>query len=191
MVDDPIPKEVDDLISMAQQSVAQVIGVKPDLTPETLPLVDQYLRQVDPDTREEVLDLILTAVGCYFGEVVRRKLHGRWVVKEDGPFSWRIELINCFLHFRPVGMAGEVFYRGENDLYDGSFATLDELRDSLAEILGEASPLTEDEYYSLSCRIDVLQLAADWLVGRSLVKGKKPPSYSSMDYSVRLDFDDL
>ena len=43
-----IPAEIWDLIQMARVSVTQVIGVEPDLTPETLPLVDQYLRQLDP-----------------------------------------------------------------------------------------------------------------------------------------------
>ena len=89
-------------------------------------------------------------------------------------------------------MAGEVYFRGENELYDGSFATRDKLRDAMAEMLASASPTTEDEYYSLACRVDVLQLAADWLVGQTLVNDndKEPRTYSPLDYSVRLDGDD-
>lgn len=181
-----VPPQILDLVLMAQRSVTDVVGVEPDLTPETLPLVDQYLRGLD-EVQEEVLDLVLTAVGCYFGEVVRRKLDGRWALPHSDPGSWRIELRNCFLHFRPVGMAGEVYMGAESDEYDGSFATLDEQRDDMAEMLGGAAPFTEEEYYSLSCRIDVLQLAADWLVARVLAKGKRPRSYSAEDYADRLD----
>ena len=74
MFEETPPREVEDLIEMAQSSVAEVVGVTPDLTPETLPLVDQYLRQLGPETQEHVLELVLAAVGCHFGEVVRRKL---------------------------------------------------------------------------------------------------------------------
>lgn len=185
-----VPSEVADLIRMAQKSVGEVIGIEPDLTPETLPLVDQYLRDLVQETREEVLDLVLSSVGCYFGEVVRRKLNGRWAAYGSNPGHWRVELTNCFLHFRPVGMAAEVFNQGTSEEYDGSFATLDELRDGLGQMLADAAPLTEEEYYSLSCRVEVLQLAADWLMGRRLAKGKNPRHYSAEDYSSRLDVDE-
>jgi len=188
MAGDPsVPQQIQDLVGMAQRTVGEVIGVEPDLTPETLPLVDQYLRDVPQDTSEEVLDLVLSSVGCYFGEVVRRKLNGRWALPDDDPNQWRIELISCFLHFRPVGMAGEVFRQVETDGFDGSFGTLDELSDAMELMLAQTAPMSEEEYYSLSGRVDVLQLATDWLVGQTLVEGKRPISYSAEDYGVRLD----
>ena len=184
-----MPREVQDLVETAQRAVAEVVGVEPDLTPETLPLVDRYLRVVAPDTHEDVLEPVLASVGCYFGEVVRRKLNGRWAILDGGPGKWRVELTNCFLHFRPVGMAGEVYLQAQSEHYDGSFATLDEHSDAMAEMLGEAAPRTEEEYFSLSGRVEVLQLAADWLVGRLLAKGKRPRYQSAEEYSARLDLD--
>lgn len=190
MAEDPTtPSEVEDLVQMAQSSVKEVVGVEPDLTPETLPLVDEYLRQVGPGLQLEVRDLVISAVGCYFGEVVRRKLNGRWNTKRSSPQTWRIELVNCFLHFHPVGMAGEVLTGAETEDYDGSFATLDVLRDGLAHMLSEAAPMSEEEYYSLAGRIDILQLAADWLVGRSLASGKPLVHLTAKDYSELLDQD--
>ncbi len=182
-----MPQEVEDLAMMACRNVQQVIGVEPDFTPETLPLVDQYMRELPEDSSPEVVELVLSTVGCYFGEVARRLLNGRWAVSNDPPRRWRVELINCFFHFRPVGMAGEVFHGRAHDDYDGSIATLDELWDGLSQALSEAAPLPEDEYYSLAGRVDVLQLAADWLTGRTLASGETPQTYSAEDYELVLE----
>lgn len=186
-----IPGRVADLVEMARHSVTRTVGVEPDLSPETLPVVDEYLRQLPRDAAPEVHDLVLTAVGCYFGEVVRRLLNGRWAVDSDDPGRWRVELVNCFLHFCPVGMTGEVALGRASDAHDGSFATLDELRDPLHEMLSEAAPLPEDEYYSLAGRVDVLQLVADWLMGRSLAAGHPPRIYTAEDYALRIGVAEL
>jgi hypothetical protein len=183
-----LPPEVADMVQMARQSVKKIIGIEPDLTPETMPLVDEYLRQMSPDAPEEVQSLLLAAVGCYFGEVLRRLLNGRWALRGPSPAEWHIELEHCFLHLNPVGMAGEVFTGVESEKYDGSFATLDELRDGLAQMLQEAAPLSEEEYYSLSGRIDILQLAVDWLTARQLASGKPMPHFTPEDYRCRLEF---
>lgn len=181
-----MPRKVQDLALMAQKAVTQVLGVEPDFTPETLPLIDRYLRDLSPDMPPDVRHLVVSTVGCYFGEVVRRVLKGRWCIDGDGPEAWRIELSSCFLHFSPVGMAGEVASLGEDESYDGSFSTLDDLHDGLSDALGTAAPLPEDEYYSLSGRVDILQLAADWLVGRAMASGRDRPSFTAADYKRHL-----
>jgi hypothetical protein len=192
-----IPQEVADLVELARTSVTKVIGVEPDLTPETLPLVDEYFRQATSEASDEVRQLVTAAVGCYFGEVVRRKLHGRWTIRGADPATWRVELITCYLYLHPVGMAGEVMVGAQTDDHDGSFATLAELNDELAEMLGKAAPLSEEEYYSLSARVEILQLAADWLVGRQLNSAHdhdhdhEQRRYSAADYSARLDLDTI
>jgi hypothetical protein len=185
-----MPAEIRDLVEMVRTSVARVIGVEPDLTPETLPLIDQYIRQVPVDSPPEVKELVVVTTGCYFGEVVRRKLNGRWSITGPSPDDWRIEMIDCFLHLKPVGMAGEVLTGAESEDYDGSFGTSDDSRDGLAEALAEAAPVTEEEYYSLSARIDILQLAADWLVARQAASGKPKRTFSAEDYSIWLDLEE-
>jgi hypothetical protein len=176
------PEAVADLVELARSAVTRVIGVEPDLTPETLPLLDQYLRTVPEDATAEVRSLVLASVGCYFGEVARRSLSGRWVLSDGGPSAWRIELEPCFLFFHPVGMTGEVMLGRPSDEHDGGFATLDSLRDDLFEMLELAPPLPEGEYYSLAGRIEVLELAADWLVGRRLASDSAAEPYTAQDY---------
>ena len=182
-----MPTEVEDLAMMACRNVQRVIGVEPDFTHETLPLVDQYLRELPHDSPAEEIEQALATVGCYFGEVARRLLDGRWAITTDPPRKWRVELINCFFHFRPVGMAGEVFYREVSDEYDGAFATLNEQWDGLSQALSEAVPVSEQDYYSLSGRIDVLHLAADWLTGHNQASGEAPRTYSALDYDLTLE----
>jgi hypothetical protein len=177
-----LPREVEDLIAMARSNVARVIGVEPDLTPETLPLVDQYLREVPRDASGEVLALVVSSVGAYFGEVVRQRLGGRWTLCGSHPATWRIELSSCFLYFLPFGMVGEVMQGVESDAYDGSFSILDELRDGLAEVLNARPPVPEEEYFSLCGRIDTLELVADWLLGLALTSARIMRAYSAEDY---------
>jgi hypothetical protein len=185
--DEHIPAAAQDLVALGQRMVHEVIGVEPDLTPDTLPLVDQYLRQVPPELAHETRALVVSAVGCYFGEVVRRTLNGRWVLAAAEPSSWRVELSSCFLYFSPVGMAGEVLAGEDSDDYDGSFSTSDDLRDDLSAALNAAGPVPEDEYYSLCGRIDVLELVADWLTGKRMASGKPVHAYSEEDYRAVIE----
>jgi hypothetical protein len=183
-----VPSEVKRLIGEIRAEVTQAYGVEPDLTPETLPLIDQYLRDVATGLPQEQRELKVAAAGAYFGEVVRKKLNARWAAIPDGPPGWRIELGSCFLHFRPVGMAAEALAGCETEEHDGTFATLDELHDDLFQMLEQAPAIPEDEYYSLSGRLEILSLVADWLVGRRLAhhRPRKPPAYSAEDYQRHL-----
>ena len=177
-----MPGRVGDLAEMARVGAAHVTGVEPDYTPETLPLLDLYLKRVPPDATEEVIQLIVASTGCYYGEVLRRLLNGRWAIPSGAPERWRVELNSCFLYFYPVGMTGDVFTLGKDPEYDGAFATSDELHETLADVLAAAAPVNEDEYYSLAGRVDILQLAADWLTGQSLATHNREVTYNADSY---------
>jgi hypothetical protein len=186
-VQEALPPQVADLVEMARHNVLEVVGVEPDLTPETLPLVDHYLRDLPEESPPEVRGLVVSAVGSHFGEVVRRILDGRWAIGGEDPTSWRIELSSCFLYFCPVGMAGEVLLGQESDDYDGTFGTLDELWEGLNTALATAAPMSEEEYFSLAGRVDILHFAADWLAAKRLASGKPPRHYSARDYARYLE----
>ena len=160
---DKIPEQVQELIDMAISSVSKVIGVAPDLTPDTLPITDQYIRQFPAEAPAEVRTLAISAAGCYFGEVVRRSLNGHWKLAGLSPDRWRVELKNCYLHFSPVGMVGEVLVGKESPEFDGSFDLPPEHKERLKTRLSKTTQIGEDEYFSLSGRFDILQLVASWL----------------------------
>lgn len=184
------PEAVETLIDEARQLVKGAFGVEPDLTQDTLPLLDAYLRTLVSSAAEPERSAALEAMGAHFGEVARRMLNGRWTLSEEGKARWRVELRSCFLYFYPVGMAAEVAYGCETEEYDGSFATRDDLHDELSEMLAEAAPMSEEAYYSLSGRMDVLLLVADWLTSNRLVeegkKGKRPADLEADDYRAGL-----
>lgn len=185
----PIPEAVHQRVLAAKERIADHLGVAPDLTCETLPLLDGYLRAVGEQLDSEERQQVLEELGCHFGEVVRRKLHGHWSAVDDrSPSEWRVELESCFLYLHPVGMTGEVLLGVESEEHDGSFATSDEQHDLLSEMLASAAPMSEEAYYSLSGRIDVLELVADFLTGRRLIegKGKRPEPYTRADYAAHV-----
>ncbi|MCC6749437.1 MAG: hypothetical protein IT371_17365 [Deltaproteobacteria bacterium] len=177
-----VPVAVLERVHSAERRVAEALGVAPDLTTDTLPLVDGYLKSVVVQAPKESRDGLLDEVGCYFGEVMRHRLDARWWVVGDDPRRWRLELRRCFLHFSPVGMAAEALTACESLSYDGSFSTLDELHEDLDAMLKLAAPISEAEYYSLSGRADILELVADWLVGRRAAAGQESTELTPDDY---------
>lgn len=161
------PAEVRALADLGRRVVADRLGVAPDGSPETLPLADAFLRTTAAEAAPKERRQLVLAVGCYFGEVARLHLHGRWAPLGPDPSAWRVELPSGGLSFSPVGMAAETLSGCETPGYDGALAADEALRADLAAMLEHALPLGEDEYYSLAGRIEVLEQVADWLIARA------------------------
>ncbi|MFH1132240.1 MAG: hypothetical protein V1754_12960 [Pseudomonadota bacterium] len=177
-----MPGTVKKLVEQARKSIAATIGVEPDFTAETLPLADEYISRIVVKEPSKERTKLLMAVGCYFGEVVRRKLGARWRIQGDSASTWRLEFTRCFLHFSPVGVAAEIMTGCESEEYDGTFETLDKYHEALHERLEQAPPLSEDEYFSLAGRFEIINLVADFLVGLAIKEGQEPKTYTKEDY---------
>lgn len=177
-----VPSAVADLLNLARGAVYKLWQIELDLTPETLPIVDQYLREIPANAAADIRRLAISTAGCYFGEVARRVLNGRWRIEGDDPRAWRVELCPCYLHFSPVGMAGEVQTQKESDDFDGNFLTSPQLHEQLENMLRTAAPFSEGEYYSLCGRLEVLELVTDWLVNKAIADGDEPHEYTAQDY---------
>lgn len=147
-------------------------GAKLDFSPDTLPFVDAYLRKIAEELSARDRAEAVEEMGCYFGEVLRRLLNGRWADEDNDPARWRIELLPCFLYFYPVGMAAEVVMHCESEDYDGSFATNKEMHQKLEEKIEELAPMSEDDYFSLCGRFDILQTVAEFLITQRLVSNE-------------------
>lgn len=184
------PEAIKSLIEEARKLIKEAFGVEPDLTQDTLPLLDGYLRALASTATAPERTVALEAMGAHFGEVACRTLNGHWAPVGQDKRQWRVELHSCFLYFRPVGMAAEVAYGCETEEYDGSFATHDDLHDELNEMLANAAPMSEQAYYSLSGRMDSLLLVTDWLTSNRLVEagkeGRRPAELTADDYRAAL-----
>ncbi|HSC85647.1 MAG TPA: hypothetical protein VLC09_00170, partial [Polyangiaceae bacterium] len=111
-----VPQPVADLCRSLTDFVERTVGIRPDYTPETLPLVDHYLisaRQAVAD-RPEVLDLTAQAVGAYFGEVVRRSLAGFWLLPGPNHHDWQVCGSAAFVAFNPIGVGYDALLGAEH-----------------------------------------------------------------------------
>ncbi len=162
-----LPTSTADYAQMAIENVKIAIGVEPDFTPETLPLIDAYLQQARTSKLAEVRSLVITTAGVYFGEVMLRLLDGWWNTANASPSRWRVEVRPCFLYFYPVGTTGEVLLGRESDQFNGTFSVLEELKEELQQRLKASAPVTDEEYFSLCGRCDSLQIVSEWLLARA------------------------
>ncbi|MDH5492149.1 MAG: DUF6278 family protein [Myxococcales bacterium] len=175
-------ERVAELSAACVLAVMQSTGVTLDFTQDTLPILDHHLIEAR-GAKDEVLALIAPMAGAYFGEVVRRSLPGvRWHIAEAHP-SWRIEFERCFLHFNPIGMALEAIVRQEAAGWNAHLELLDEEKATVQEALDLLGEIRADDYYRLSVRYEVIEAAAQRLIGHRQGEGKRllfgPEAYAA------------
>src|SRR5437868_7407822 len=95
----PPPPEVGELAEACIVYVERATGVRLDYTPETLPLLDHYVRTMRAElpTKDDLLALVAAPVGAYLGEVMRRALALAWFTPPGDYRRWRVELEDVFL----------------------------------------------------------------------------------------------
>src|SRR5262245_8078766 len=99
-MNDPVPARVREYAEQAVVYVRRALGVALEYDSDTLPLLDHYLRMV-PEEQGATVQLVIATSGAYFGEVVRRRLGGRWEVVGDET-DWRV-VLPTGLNFSPLG----------------------------------------------------------------------------------------
>jgi hypothetical protein len=106
--DAPPPTAVTELAASCVRFVASRYKVALDFTAETLPLVDQYVRECRPDVtaRPETVPLLTASVGAYVGEVMRRQFGAFWFAEGDYA-AWRLYFTRVYLACNPLGMVLE------------------------------------------------------------------------------------
>jgi hypothetical protein len=160
----PPPGAVFELAEQAVDYVRRTLKVLLDYTPETLPLLDHYLRDV-PTDQPETIELIGATAGAYFGEVARKALGGTWRGLEGAPSAWRVELSGD-VTFAPIDFAIETIAKGEVEGKDGSFEVPAEDRDAVEDALAGTGEVSQDEFYSLCGRLEALTTVVNVVLGR-------------------------
>lgn len=160
------PARVVELALAAGDYVRQSLGPSfegLDGSPESLAFVDHYITKVG-NVSDQILDLVASAVGCYFGEVVIAHLGGTWSTEGDDPSGWTITLDAAPLRFRPVAMAAEAI-RGEDlEDYDAAITAPSAYQETLADTLAASGPVEAAYYYSLTGRLETLEHSTEVLV---------------------------
>ena len=161
MEDVAVPQRVREYADQAVAYVRTALGVTLEYDSDTLPLLDHYLRTV-PSDQIATLQLVVATSGAYFGEVVRRRLGGRWDTQgEEG--DWRV-VLPTGLHFSPVGFVAAAIAQADLDDFDSEIAAPPRMMPYVQQALGRMGEVSIDDYYSLCGRLDTLEHVHEVLV---------------------------
>jgi hypothetical protein len=165
------PPVVLDLADSCVRFVKRALSIELDYTPETLPILDHYLREAQGVDREEIVSLVAPAAGAYFGEVVRRQLGpSRWHWVSEDFAEVRIEFDRCFLSFNPIGSAVEAVLGNEVEGYGSNLSLLREDEGLVRESLERTGDVREEDYYRLAVRFEVIEQVVALLVEKAIAK---------------------
>ncbi len=165
-VDLPAPEEVANLYNMCLEFVNRALGVALDFTDETLPIVDHYVSIARDEIahRPELAQVLTRAIGAYFGELVRRRVNGYWLIPNPDIHNWRVCARFVFLSFNPMGAAYEALAQGDDhDGPSGQLQPAPEDKSLIAERLAVAPPVPDSEYYLFSTRLEAIDIVVETL----------------------------
>ena len=166
MTEDAVPARVREYADQVVAYVQRAIGVALEYDSNTLPLLDHYLRTLHPDedhpVRPETLALVVSTAGAYFGEVVRRRLGGRWEATGDD-VEWRV-VLPTGLNFAPAGFVAAAIAMADLDDLDSEFDAPPRMRPYVQQALERMGEVSIEDYYSLCGRLDTLEHVHEVLV---------------------------
>jgi hypothetical protein len=165
------PQVVLDLADSCVRFVKRALRIELDYTPDTLPILDHYLREAQGTERDEIINLIAPAAGAYFGEVVRRQLGpSRWHWVSDDFSECRVEFDRCFFSFNPIGSALEAVLGAEVEGYGSALGLLPEDKGLVHESLERTGDVREEDYFRLAIRFEVIEQVVGLLVEKAIAK---------------------
>lgn len=156
-----VPPRVREYAEQAVEYVRRAVGVTMEYDSDTLPVLDHYLRDV-PQEPVAALKLVILTAGAYFGEVVRRRLGGRWETQLEEA-QWRV-VLPTGLNFSPLGLVASAITRSEGEDIDAVLDAPLRMRPYLQQALQRMGEVSEDDYYSLCGRLDTIEHLHEVLV---------------------------
>jgi hypothetical protein len=177
------PNSVAELAAACVRFVATRYGAMLDFAPETLSLLDQWLRDVRKEVmaRPEMVDIAQSVGGAYLGEVIRRQFGARWFAEGD-PAGWRLYLSTVYCAFNPAGMVREALSLEPAEGWHSHFELDPGERDAIEARLGALPQAHDDEYYAPSTRFDVLWIVVDALRAGLRSRGLDDVRFGPEDY---------
>lgn len=179
----PPPERVAELYAACVRFVSSKYKVPLDGTPDTLSLVDQYVREAREAVRErpESLELVAPAIGAYLGEVMRQTFRAEWSASGDYD-TWRLYFVNVYLAFNPIGMAREAVTMTEEPGWNAHLVLDPGEREEIAARLAAMPDVDEEEYFLPTTRFDVVTAVAETLRARAEAAGMGDVSFTKDDY---------
>lgn len=185
---EPPPAVVAELAEACVRFVRAAVGVELDVQPETLSVLDHYLATRRDELlaaragNPEAMGLVARAAAGYFGEVVRGHFRAFWHLPSDDPASWELRFESVYLSVNPLAIVYDAISHGDEE---GPIAYLeleDEDREAVAARLSELPPATDDEFFSLATRLEVLEIVVDVIKSRMMAAGLGEVAFADDDY---------
>jgi hypothetical protein len=179
------PQEIAELAEACRQYVFGAEGVELDYMPETLPLVDHYLSTARSAMAErpELSELVKRSTGAYFGEVLRRLAPAFWLVPSGDAHDWLVCFRDVFLAINPVAVAWDALAQSSEHGGPSSELRLDREESEAVERRLAAMPeVSEEEYFLLSTRAEVVEIVIDELRLAMQRSGTDDVSFEAADY---------
>jgi hypothetical protein len=182
LTDPPAP--IAELAAACQRFVAARYGVLLDFTPETLSVLDQWLRdaRAELEVRPEAAEVAESAAGAYLGEVIRRRFGAEWFAEGERS-AWRLYLSTVYCAFNPVGMAREALLLGPAEGWHAHFELDPGEREAIEARLERLPAASDEEYYAPSTRFDVLSLVVEALRDSMRSRGLSDVRFTPADYA--------
>jgi len=164
--------------------VASRYGVTLDFEPETLSVVDQWVRDARTEIgrRPQVVDLVQSAAGVYLGEVIRRAFGGQWLARGT-PDAWRLCLSAVYCSFNPIAMVREALFLEPDESWHAHFELDPAERERIEQRLATLPNVEADDYYAPSTRFDVVQILVEALRMSMETQGLSGVQFDPADYS--------
>lgn len=193
-----VPTSIVDLANACRASVLATVGFELDFEPETLPVLDHYVKNYerlaasaggasDSATKaapgQELLELLAPMCGAYYGEVLRHHFDGalRWHAPDDERALWRLEAEPVFLFFSPVDLALEVIT--QEDVAGGHLRVRTEDREAVRGALDTFGEVRDADYYSFTVRYEVFEQVLETL-GRRARERDERRRFEAADYDA-------
>lgn len=181
------PQDVRELARACEQYVERALGFRLDYSVETLPVVDQYAREVRERVleRPDLMPLLAQALGAYFGEVLCRRLGGFWRLPSANIVDCQVCLQHAFLWLNPIGVAYDAIAGHAG--HEGPGSTLrvaPEDRELVSARLARLDDVAEADFYLLSTRMEVIELVVDALRQRMEEQGYGDTTFDESDYEA-------
>jgi hypothetical protein len=160
-MDDAVPPRVREYAEQVVTYVRNALGITLEYDSDTLPVLDHYIRTVE-GSQGAAVQLVVVTAGAYFGEVVRRRLGGRWELTGED-IEWRM-VLPTGLSFAPAGFVAAAIAQADLDDFDSELDAPPRMRPYVQQALARMGEITVEEYYSLCGRLDTIEHIHEVLV---------------------------
>lgn len=179
-----VPGPVLDFSEACRRYVLGAYRVELDHEPETLPVLDEWLRVVGAEAsrRPEALPLIVKAAGAYLGEVVRRRVECFWRYLPAAD-EWVLSGRRALFTLHPAVLVRARVEPSSGAGLGDALELAPEDEELARERLAALPAVSEEEFELLSTRVEAFEIVVEALRAAMQAEGRESILFDEADYS--------